>query len=1689
MALLRVFAVPAIAVAPTFDGDPEHLTGANWMSGIADERLLSDMDIPGTHNAGFSRVYLDGQTTAHADAADYVVSQSKTIPQQLDDGVRLLDLDLTTRKPKTGWVSDTDHLWVAQSVKAYGGTITFYAQDANGNAISLKRVINYVRSFFKSHPTETVIVYLHGDGSGGQEVYDLMRTELGDVASYLYLGSSMPKLGDVRGKVVVCSDHPELLGPSGGMVLPELGSKKWVGGVVFQAIDATTVAGAQAVKSKGSIPESSAIHASSSQLVYSAAGYSSSQKPVDMAAQVNGVLYGSDGRFSPRFMLHGWSISDYLDASSQTANPRTLWLANFKESQYATVSFRSLLPAEREQQSARVIVGGATLVPGCTIEVPAKKFIGWNTESDGTGIMYQPGDRVEVKGDLTLWAQWKMTWASLDEYLDRLRAGADVTIVLEGDLTATPLDTCLHVPDKAKVTIRMNRFTLNRACETPKADGSVFKLGAGSTLILEGPATSKITGGNSNGLGGGVSMGLASTLVLDGVNVTGNVAAASGGGIAVAEDATLQVRSATSVAGNTAAGESNNVYLASDSAIIKVMGPLASSSRIGVNSNLQPKEPAIVVSSGLKGKGALANFTSDDPDYDVRLDAQGEAELTRGSVVHFESNGGSLVSDQSVPYGGKVQKPLDPSRSYVQRYDLDELQGKYEFMGWYKEPALKNEWDYNKDIVQNDLTLFAKWGVRVRFNLNGGTSDAIDDQVLSVGERVNKPADPTRDGYTFKCWTYNVLPSGTSQTAVPSTFDFDRPLDFSVVLTAQWVKGHTVVFDSDGGSAVQPLTNVAHGAKIVEPSPAPTKTGFNFDGWYVVAGTGSYKWDFANDVVVSDLTLHARWVPKEFVVTFYRNDGTGGTYATVANVRYGSQVDAPEGTPEYDGHVFVGWSTASDVYAPYDFSTPVTTNLNIHAWWKDKPVEPNKYVVAFNTNGGLPIPITQTVQENGNATRPATNPSKSGSEFAGWFMLDASGNYETTAYNFLTPITSDLVLHAKWKPTMYTVSFDSDGGSPVEDQSVPYGGFATEPQDPVRGSDLFMGWYLGDVVYDFHTSVTSDIKLKARWHEKSYPNTHFVAFIDLYDVNDPQLVDYQIVDDGGLVVLPVEPSREGLSFVGWFEPDEDGVTSDTPFDFAMPIVADHVLFAKWVEGTPTHVVTFQYRNGADDTAVHVFDGQVVNEPDDPVYEHHVFEGWYVLLPEGTITPEDVEQHAELADFVWFDGDDVLVAYDFAWGVYGNITLRARWSDATYTVSFDSAGGTPVDAQHIAYGQKAERPADPVREGYSFLGWSEAKDLVRQALAPTAADVAYYDFNSPVTSDLTLRAVWDEGNPLCEVRFDANGGSEVASQQVPYLGHASEPTTTREGYSFRGWYLPIDEDEVDLAVLEKLLEEYPELAEDIIIDKERGQALLLFDFDNPIFQSIELRAQWEPTVYAVRFHDGETTLDELEQSIPWGEKASRPEDPYRFGSRFVGWFVDAGLRQAYDFSTPVTAALDLYAGYSLNGYTVSFDSRGGTAVEAQQVMHGGKATRPADPTWDGHTFLGWYLLIAEGVQPEDFEDTPELLAKLVFEDGNAYLPFDFENVEILADTTLYARWQEGEAPVPTPSPTPTPAPTPTPSPTPSSTPKSTPVQAPSMANALPRTGERGLGVVPLGALALAGCVMVGIGVHSRSKGKR
>ena len=157
-------------------------------------------------------------------------------------------------------------------------------------------------------------------------------------------------------------------------------------------------------------------------------------------------------------------------------------------------------------------------------------------------------------------------------------------------------------------------------------------------------------------------------------------------------------------------------------------------------------------------------------------------------------------------------------------------------------------------------------------------------------------------------------------------------------------------------------------------------------------------------------------------------------------------------------------------------------------------------------------------------------------------------------------------------------------------------------------------------------------------------------------------------------------------------------------------------------------------------------------PADPVWEDHIFEGWYTT-------------------------DSYTRLYDWSTNVILPTTLYAKWT-AQYDVVFDVAGGAEtIASQKVNEGELAQEPQQPTRSGFIFDGWYDGNTR--------------FSFTTPITEDKTLVAHWISEDPeqvVYTVAFDGNGGvpgsSGISCQEG---GSIVLPDAVRDGFTLDGWF--------------------------------------------------------------------------------------------------------------------------------------------------------------------------------------------------------------------------------------------------------------------------------------------------------------
>ena len=531
---------------------------------------------------------------------------------------------------------------------------------------------------------------------------------------------------------------------------------------------------------------------------------------------------------------------------------------------------------------------------------------------------------------------------------------------------------------------------------------------------------------------------------------------------------------------------------------------------------------------------------------------------------------------------------------------------------------------------------------------------------------------------------------------------------------------YSVAFDSNGADKYT-TREIAEGSLIIEPV-APTRGGYYFNGWYL----DGVLWDFENDKVTKNITLVADWKRITYEVSFDTAGGEG-IYAS-AMVPAGDPVKDP-GQPSRDGYTFTGWYLNGLVW---NFAIdPVLNDMTLVAGWEEIVVP--VYKVTFDSNGGTAVAGKSV--KSGETVSVPTAPTKSDHIFKGWLMDGAP-------YDFAAPVTKHITLVAAWEeiviPT-YTVTFDSNGGSAVEAQHPVENTPVSKPADPlypmsdteIRTSD-FLGWYLGESLYDFSSPVTKNITLTAKWSIEIYYKITFEA------EGDPAYPKSYILPKGDTVPV-LRPSKDNFRFAGWYNGSALwNVSTDVP-------TSNTTLTAAWTP-IPTYRVSFDTKGGSAVATQTVMEGGYVSDPGVPTLSYHRFDGWY-------------------------NGEE---KWNFnTMTVNGAITLTAKWVEQVKVI-FNDSDGKLVSSRMIDKGAMIPSYPGPALDKHRFLGWYSGETL--------------WNFDTMAANEnmiLTPKYIRQY-----TVTFNTGCGVEIPSQTVDENGYLSRPDTPQRGtqYSFDGWFI-------------------------------------------------------------------------------------------------------------------------------------------------------------------------------------------------------------------------------------------------------------------------------------------------------------
>ena len=209
---------------------------------------------------------------------------------------------------------------------------------------------------------------------------------------------------------------------------------------------------------------------------------------------------------------------------------------------------------------------------------------------------------------------------------------------------------------------------------------------------------------------------------------------------------------------------------------------------------------------------------------------------------------------------------------------------------------------------------------------------------------------------------------------------------------------YSVSFFTNGGSSVT-ARSVPEGDVVSEPNPAPTRIGYDFDGWYTDNNTFVQPVPFPY-TVTRNVTLYAKWKPHVYIFTIYDIDNLP---VQTENVEHGDTISEPSQMTTREGYDFDWWYGNSERTIRVTFPYPVTGPVNLYEKWSIK-----KYTVTFNSGDGNPERSIQ-VEHGGVIDEP--EPTREGYDFSGWY----SNPERTVPVTLPLTVTGPVSLYVKWK--------------------------------------------------------------------------------------------------------------------------------------------------------------------------------------------------------------------------------------------------------------------------------------------------------------------------------------------------------------------------------------------------------------------------------------------------------------------------------------------------------------------------------------------------------------------------------------------------------------------------------------------------------------------------------------------------
>ena len=943
------------------------------------------------------------------------------------------------------------------------------------------------------------------------------------------------------------------------------------------------------------------------------------------------------------------------------------------------------------------------------------------------------------------------------------------------------------------------------------------------------------------------------------------------------------------------------------------------------------------------------------------------------ATVTFNSNGGTSVTTISTTQGSMIAAPTPPTKE------------NHTFGGWYKEVALTNAWNFTTDMVNANITLYAKWVENESFDVTFYLNNDEADVVVSVytGQKVSAIEDPSHPGYTFSHW---------------STWDFEVwDFDLDVVTedmtlfafyeiityTVTYVLPAGAELPSPGETSFDVLTPINDlGSAYLE--------NHEFLGWFTAATGGTKVTSIPADTI-GNQTLYAQFSEDDqFTVTF--NDMNGGI--TTETLYYGYVTEPTD--PIRLGYTFSGWFKDMEGLDDYDFEFDiVSADITLYAKW-----EIVEYSITYHLHGGEATnPVTYTVETPTFELNEAT---KLGYTFNSWTNAEVAGTVMTQV---TLGTSGNLHFYAQYDVINYTITYMLDGGTHDTPNPTTYQ-IITETfmlnNASKEGYD-FDGWYDAEIEGTLYEEIvvgsTGDITLYARFYElvtlnfydeqpvniisihsnTMFPKTMF-AFTDQNELFVKGNNDHGLLGDGtniskeywinatgffglneGEVILSVQlidlmavaHTSENRFFIwGLFNIDEgvDVYTNDPLdvtgyFDFSLGTPTDFYNYGTFfiVETTDSRLLVYENMAVTDITPV-LGVGEVLEWApnfgfNSIPYSTVIDTGSRILM----LNPYDLSMLYDVTPNLNLPiGEEIYAVLSQEFAVH--VLTETKYNFATFT----GDEMNPVMAMNIDL-TISFNPLETIAMHFGGGGFitSEGRLLVPMYIVENEEsempiEVIYHD----VTADLMLEV-----------------SETIVSTFDPFFVMTSLD---------RVLMIQIDNNFTDNPLAVPVLE---------VIDMELDQVHEVDEFlIHIIFVGYELYVHTNKGIYALIFGQETLVLEPLiitSIGLVFSDiySVNELDDLYspvdRMYEDFTMWYIDPEL--TIPFSTMnVMDGMNLYAGWEDTHYFIDFQFYVSYSLPKMAVEIGQIPVAPADPVVAHQVFNGWYYYDEEdNYQTYDF----------------------------------------------------------------------------------------------------------------------